>query len=247
MKILVSGCSICAGVGFTNIEGNLWSTLVNKAHNIKNVSVGGQSNQTIFNKTCNEILTSEYDLVIIGWTSLFRLNFNYSYSIYENPVNFNISNRTIKIKEQESFCNYWRKYLTHGRIELTVWLTQIITLSRILKERNIPHIFLKFFDNFLIDVQKEHWQDTSEEFQTIVLFRDMLPDWEIEKYFNEIKALYVILEKETDDTWTNLKSKSYYDARVDVNEDGSHPGKESHKMYYNKIADFVAKQIGIKL
>jgi len=245
MNILIAGCSFSSGDGFSNPNGKVWSSLFNKEHVIKNVSSGGFSNQTIFNKTCYELLIFQYDLVIIGWTSLFRLNFNDSKTIYGDPITFTTGNKT-KIKELTFFENYWTRHFLHGTIELTTWLTQIITLSRILKEKKTPYIFMKFIDNFLLDLQQPTWHDTSEEFKNIVLYRDMLPDWEIDEYFNKLKMLYNIISKETENSWINLKSKSLYDIKIDVNEDLAHPGIETNKIYYNKIIE-LSNQIGVNI
>lgn len=240
MNILIVGCSFSSGDGFSNPDGKVWSSLFDKEHVVKNVSLGGSSNQKIFNKACYELTISQYDLVIIGWTSLFRLNLNYADTIYESQIN--LVPEGIQPKEDKklkSFHEYWCKHFVHGTIELTTWLTQIVTLSRILKERQTPYIFIKFVDNFLLDLQQLTWYDTSDEFKDIVLYKDDLPDWEIEEYFNKLKVLYNIVSKETENNWVNLKSEALYDIRVDVNEDLLHPGEESNKIYYNKVVTLL--------
>ena len=93
MKILLVGDSNSAGDGFTDPTGKVWHSLLDSKHSVTNLSVGGQSNQKILNKACTELFQNpSYDLIVLQYTSLFRLNFNNSKTVYENPENIVVSN-----------------------------------------------------------------------------------------------------------------------------------------------------------
>ena len=86
MNILIVGDSLSHTCGFVEPEGKLWVSPLIGRHHVTNLSMPGQSNYKIFTKAMSTLSRNPtaYDLVIIQWSSLFRLTFNDNFSIYEH-------------------------------------------------------------------------------------------------------------------------------------------------------------------
>ena len=214
-----------------------------KNHTVTNLSVSGQSNQKILLKTCIELSKSDkqYDLIIVQWTTLFRINFSGGKTIYDSTANFSLAGLSPKLYKYKSFHNTWRKNFIHPRIEILEWLSQIILLETFLKNKGLPFIFIKIKDNFLADLNKKDWFLSSNEYKSLVLQVDKHPDWEISEIYNEMVRLYESLNT---DNWVNLSSPSWYDIKVDFADDLQHPGPLSHAKYYNILENHI-RNIGL--
>jgi hypothetical protein len=250
MNILVVGDSISSidacGLG-TEINKHYVVQLESKNHKITNLSIGAQSNQKIAYKTCLELSTSsvQYDLVIVQWSTLFRLNLNNGSSIYDNTFNLTAWGYNSKSsKLYKPLWSIWSKYFIHPRIEILEWMTQLILLDNFLSNQNIPYIFVKGFDNFVNDIEANDWNNTSEYFKSGVLRIDEHPDQEITEIYNELVLMYENICKQSN--WLNLHSASWHDGRDDLAEDALHPGPLSHINYYNSLEKYT-KTLGLSI
>lgn len=254
MNILIVGDSISSVVigedniyqcGLNDPTDKIWVSLIeNQGKNITtNLSFGGQSNTSILNNTCLELIKNKnsYDLVIIQWSSLLRINFNQGRTIYSSPTNFTLNSCPLGY---EKFHSTWIKNFLHPRIALLEWMTQIIVLANFLKQTQIPYMFIKGFDNFFTDLQHADWKQTSDEFKSTVLYLDVLPDQEVDLFYSELKLLFDTIEKQTGSNWLNLKKLSWVDSMVDLADDHLHPGILSHKNYFYNIITFT-KSLGL--
>ena len=249
MNILIIGDSFSHHCGFNDTTGKLWwSPLVNN-HNITNLSWGGQSNYKIFIKTASELIRkhADYELVIIQWSSLFRLSFNDNSKDYGNYGNLVVCNMSwTSDVELKSFHKLWSKRFTHGIIEIEEFLSLVLTVNTLLKRYNKPCIFIKGFENFITELQHVNWQHCSEQYQKFVLNMDSQPDHELNKTHSKLKELYDELKKQSESNWLNLDSASWFDQVQDRADDGGHPGIETNKIFYQQVISF-AKTIGINL
>jgi hypothetical protein len=243
-NILIVGDSLSHENGFHDPTGKLWLDVFASRHNITNLSVGGQGDPKIFVKALKELIVKDFDLVIIQWRSIFRLNFNFSKSIYDNQQS--VGTRHYSAAELGPLRKIWLKHCLHGRIEITEALTLIQGLSEILNQRKIPYIFIKTFDNYFSDLQKENWQDCGADYLDNVLFRRQLPDWEIKKFHLEMRQLYLLVKNYSGKNWLNLDQLAWVVQMSDYADDGLHPGIESCKKFGNDVVEF-AKTLEINL
>jgi len=243
-NILIVGDSLSHQNGFTDPTGKLWLDVFAPRHNITNLGVGGQGNPKIFVKALKELIVKDFDLVIIQWSSIFRLNFNFAKSIYDNQQSLGPSH--CSAAELGPLRNVWLKHCLHGRIEITESLTYMLGLTEIIHQRKIPYIFIKTFDNYFSDLQKENWQDCGEDYLDNVLFRQQLLDWEIEKFHLEMRLLYLQMKNISGRNWLNLDQLAWMDQLSDYADDGLHPGIESSKKFGNDVVEF-AKTLDINL
>lgn len=102
-KILVSGCSFTMGHGLIDEKNNsrLWVNQLFEQKNTKNIALAGRNNHSIFINTLGELLSNEYDLVIVAWSTIPRFNFNVNLETYEtltkltDEFNININNNFV--------------------------------------------------------------------------------------------------------------------------------------------------------
>jgi hypothetical protein len=244
MNILVIGCSLSDDSGFIEPNGKVWHHYIPKLHNVTNLSISGHSNYKIFIKTCAEILAnSSYDLVVVQWSSLFRLSLNKGLTIYDNHVHLTLNGPTLGF---DKFYDLWEKNFIHPRVTLTEFLSLVSALAAFLKLHNINYVFIKGSENFLNNLIFDSWRQCSDEFLDIVMFRTHLPDWEIDQYYTPMRKLYVAMTNLTVGRWVNLDHQDWFSNIIDVADDGAHAGILTNKMYYNQFNNFI-KTIGINL
>lgn len=237
MNILVSGCSYSHDSGFNDPAGKVWVHRINPDHSVKNLSLRGQSNYKIFTKVCAELVTNPnlYDLVIVQWTTLFRLSLNNGSSIYDNPVNLTLSD----VKNQSSFHKLWSNNFIHPRIEILEFLTQISVLASFLNSKNIRYVFIKGWDNDLSNLNHAHWSACDSVFQDMVLHKDELPDWEIDLYYNQLRNQYRAMLELSQDRWLNLNTEDWFSLIIDTADDQQHAGVLTNEKFYNQVKDYV--------
>lgn len=244
MNILISGCSYSDDSGFVDPQGKVWFHYINQDHTVKNLSLRGQSNYKIFTKVCSELLENPnfYDLVVVQWTTLFRLSLNNGSSIYDNPTNFTVSDN----KNQSKFHKLWTRSFIHPRIELLEFLTLISTMAIFLNSTNVRYVFIKGFNNDLSNLKNINWSNCDQLFQRLVLHKDELPDWEIDFYYTQLRKQYLAMTNLSQEHWLNLNTGDWFSNIIDTADDDIHAGILTNKRFYQQLKDFVTK-IGLVL
>lgn len=244
MNILIVGDSCSANSGFDSSEDKVWYHHIPKQHSVTNLSENGHSNYKIFVKATAELLTNQrYDLIIIQWSGLMRLNLHEGRSIYNNIATLTVDSGPAKFNK---FYKTWRDNFLHPRIELLEFLTLISSMASFLKMHNLNYIFVKGSENFLDNLTSNEWNNCSDDFLDVVLHRHTLPDWEIEKYYLELRNLYVVMNNLTESRWVNLTQQDWFSNKIDLADDKLHGGVLTNKMFYNQVDNFI-KTIGINL
>jgi len=244
MNILVVGCSFSDSSGFTEPTGKVWHHHIPKTHNVTNLSIGGCSNYKIFVKACTELLVNlNYDLIVIQWTSLYRLSLNKGLTIYENFVHLTLNSPTA---DYDKFYDIWQKNFIHPRIALSEFLTLISAMADFLTIRKLNYVFIKGSENFLNSLTYPVWHQSDDDFLDIVLHRSELPDWEIDTYYKPLRDQYDAMSKLTSARWVNLDQQDWFSNMVDLADDKKHGGVLANKMYYDQFNNFI-KTIGINL
>ena len=184
MKILVSGCSISAGDGFSERihDPAIYPNKLAEAYgaNLVNVSVPGYDNQGIFLNTLEEMLTDNYDLILIQFTSLNRLvvspNVNTRMCISNAPSLPQLENR--------EFHNFYRVLTTINKdFEHLIRLFKIIIILQNLSKEQGYNI--KFI-NGLLHWDEEFFNLYRSKFAYDIIDFHQLPDHKI------IQALDII-------------------------------------------------------
>lgn len=115
-----------------------WPNLLAKklqAH-VKNISQPGASNDWIFKKTIQHVLSRKYDVVVVAWTCVDR----YDFALGEKELQLSANNEYFA----EAFP--WFKHFVTDHYDFTLaydkWICQALALEGFLKQRNVPYIFV---------------------------------------------------------------------------------------------------------
>jgi hypothetical protein len=251
-KILFSGCSFTAECGFVN-ENRLkyhWPQLIIKKYNsdIKNIAVGGMSNEEIFLRTSEELINQKYDLVIVMWSGIER---EWEYFAEKNiddftiinrgePDGFNSSDPNIKL-----YARLHYTYFNNLYVKLKKWLILTIALEKLLKASDQPFIFIKGFENLLEDFKSVSCKENlgfvkiTQKLKEILDFDNRLDDY-INQKISVIKKLILVTDK---DFWLNFNTNSFRDSTVDISDDGSHPGIVTNQNLVDDLIKYIDKRM----
>ena len=258
MNILLNGDSISYTGGYTDSQGKLWYHQFPKEYSLTNLSSVTQSNSCILTRTCNEILKNpkKYNLVIVQWGKIDRLSLFHkedrfgNYFSMPNPVEY----CTKWTDSQKLIQELWLNNFVSDRHEILEYISCITLLYHFLKSQQINFVFIKGFDNFFNDIKQANWVDSSEEYLTKLMFRDQLPDHDIDILHQELRTPYLAMVDQTNDVWVNLHDPSWanliYQLKSefpeiysnDLADDNKHGGILTNQYYYKLFVDFIKKK-----
>ena len=97
-KVLVSGCSFASGHGlrYEKNDDKLWVNQLFHDCSVTNIAVSGFNNHSIFIATAQELKRNDYDVVLVAWSAIPRVNINLGLELYSTMTRF--SNQTIPIE-----------------------------------------------------------------------------------------------------------------------------------------------------
>lgn len=241
---MMNGCSFTADSGFK--KENLYQHWPNifKQHydcNLTNLAVGGSSNEEIFYRTLENVSTQQYDLVIIMWSSVNR---KWIYHNQNNVDDFTIINNlnltgfNHSSPEVNKYANLHYRYFANEYIDLKRWLLQINALDRVLKNLNIPHIFIKGFENHLNSISSIKYESgfigTTDSVKEFLDFKNRPDDYILEKIY----ALQKLIDIIDQNCWLNFTSEAFADFQTDLADDLSHPGPIANQHLAKNLIDF---------
>jgi len=247
--VLFNGCSFTGDCGF--LDANLkhrWSELFSKKYNLSatNIAIGGSSNDEIFYRCLDSILTCKPDLVVIMWSCISR---RWEYFSNNNIDDFTILNNV----NTKGFCADTTAAVEFAKLRLTYfnnmyvnfkkWLCYAIYLDAFLKTNQIDYIFLKGFDNETSELSRM-FQMIQENHFDLTLFSDSIrtmfdhenrPDEFIIQKANELKLLYSTAKNLN---WANFEDKSFLELKEDTADDRIHPGILTNQKLYIILSNY---------
>lgn len=245
-KALFVGCSFTNDCGFTieNQPKYHWPHLFCQQTNYKlvNGAISGMSNQEIFLRTAEAISTEMYDLVVVMWSEISR---QWVYTSDSNIDDFTILNSGIAkgLRSDEEFTKTYAKmhyaYFNNKYVSIRNWLLYCITLEGLLKNKNIPYIFARGFQNYVNEFinAKYNFAGGFTGIDSLKHFLDFdnRPDDYILK---KITAIQNLINSQDHSRWINLDGVSFRDMRIDLADDRLHPGPMTNKMFADKLINF---------
>jgi hypothetical protein len=228
-SVLVNGCSFSRGP-------DSWPYLLQDqlSFNLVNLAQAGAGNDYVFYTTMNEIHARKYDLVIIMWTGIDRVdyqvadinNFDSAYtSLYQSRQNDWPEKNIFPINDQDYVDKNWvfgcghingDKNLTRTGLfapyykfvdhkqTLNSLMVKIISLQNTLNLLGIPYVF-SFYEDYIHEL-KDHAMAHAI-------------DW---------KNLCII------DNINNITKRNQWHAS-----DGSHPGKQAHDAWAKLVKEHI--------
>lgn len=248
-RIIIVGDSHSANSGFfQNIDKHYVNILQKETCcNIVNLSIGGMSNNEIFQRSAEFVLTNNIkstDIFIIQWSSLHRL---WIYHHDNNVDDFTIIMPTPCGFGNPSIAKKYNKlhtsYFCNDYVALKHWFTQMYMLETLFKSKNIQYLFVNGFNNFLSDIhQYQNQKITSLKDTTLtnklrgLLDFDNRGDEYIIIKFNVLTALYSQL-----DFAHCLKFGEFHFGRdqLDFADDNGHWGVKTNAVWANEILNYL--------
>lgn len=243
-KALFVGCSFTADCGFApdNQTKYHWPHLFCQQTNYQlvNQAIGGMSNHEIFLRTIEHTSTEHYDLVVVMWSEVSR---HWVYCSKNNVDDFTILNSGTPKGFQSSveYTNEYAKlhysYFNNRYVCTKNWLLYCLALENFLKNKSIPYIFVKGFNNYINDFRNAEYDKGFKSINNLktLLDFDNRPDEYILKKITEIQNL---IDLQDCNHWLNLFSLAFKDMTIDTADDSLHPGPKSNLNLTTDIIKF---------
>jgi hypothetical protein len=246
-KVLFAGCSFTADCGFTaeNIAKYHWPVLLGKHYNLNfdNLAIGGLSNDEIFFRSLETASQNNYRLVVIMWSEIDRKSIYYAdnnvddFTIINNgePCGLNYTEAEVR-----TYSKLHYTYFNNHYIALKRWLLKIIALQNIFAHNNQPFLFIKGFENYLLDFSKVKYIDNaflmmSDDIKKMLDF-DNRPDYYILEKIDIIKRLIQQINKSK---WLNFHQASFFDMCIDSADDQKHPGLQTNQLLVDNLIEYI--------
>lgn len=237
MKILVSGCSFTKWVDQPGGPNTCWPIYVN-GHEITNIGEAAAGNQYICDSVIQETLQNKYDMVLVMWSGVSRLDFltdvtdpDWSalfdtYGFYRRLNNgklgwiFSGGQMGTWYKNPVAHKMFYEQYKVSSQLSLAhTNLSEIIKLQHYLQAKNIPYRFMSYVN---------YWNDKE--------YISPNGDFGI-MGFPELQHMIRGIDW---DRWifTNHERDGIYELSKELNDfmpDGFHPGATAHQRWAELI------------
>ena len=265
-KIVFSGCSVTSGVGFIEDDihsddkdnPNLWVNLccenIPEFKNLEllNISRGGLSNQSIFNRVVEAISQNDdIEYIICVWTSMPRYNFHVGFELYDTEEVFAPNNTLFRdhslnqgIFTDSYLRNIATRFLTlhdlhYEIVNLLRFINIIINLTSHKGTKIININALCPWDDQFFKVLPDNCKPSDyTAFTQNILKISNRSDKEILQLYRKQHEQYNSYGGIREHTWVNLYN-SFLNERTDTNYDGVHSGIESNKRYLQLVQRYM--------
>jgi hypothetical protein len=254
-KVLAVGCSFTRGHGldYESADPNLWVNRLfpNKKYVVNNVSVTGVNNDWIFLETVSQMLKCRYDIVLVGWSSIPRFNFNVGLELYKTMTRF--TDMDINLHSQITIPGPWLESIGNNllRIHNDHWdlLNLVKYVNVLIKLQQVNHGKIVFVNSL------GPWSENYFQKKTINLPSDLDSyTYDLlsvdQRDDTNIFALYDMIHQHYQDHggirekyWLNLY-ESLMNLRIDVTD--GHPGYKSQELYENKLAPVLEQSLAMQ-
>jgi hypothetical protein len=253
--VLVVGCSYTQGHGlkYESADTNLW---VNKFfppcnYQITNAARSGANNHWIFLETMSQMIKNNYDIVLVGWTSIPRFNFHVGLELYTvstklRNVDVNINNNvTISGKWLNSLGDNLRK-IHNDHWDLLNLVKYVNVLIKLQEHTGGKIVFVNslgpwsnnYFESKLINLPSD-----LSEYEQNLLQVDTRDDQEIFRLYKMIHNHYDSYGGIRANYWLNLY-QSLRSLQIDpVSDTDDHPGYKSQEVYSQYLGPILEKKL----
>lgn len=241
-----TGCSFTVGEGLDleKTDPSNYANIVSAYFNAEanNLAVIGDSNYNIFMSSLNELLYSCPDKLFVQWSALNRT------WLYPGPdTTFSLSHT---IKQDYKYRDLYFSKKDLQRVSDVYHLLnhdyhnllELINYSKILESVAWEKTQIVFI-NGLIPWTREicdistatNYATALSKYSKEILEFDSRDDQELGKFFNELNDKINSLQH---DQWVNM-FESLSELQIDFGNDNQHPGPKSHKLYADKIINYL--------
>jgi hypothetical protein len=261
-KTVFTGCSFTAGSGFESMKNEpaLWVNLLHSSHSklnqtqLINAGVEGRSNANIFKDTVFNLLTqSNVKYLFVEWTSMPRYDLSLGLETYNTHQLF-MPNMPV-VTHNLHLITYPEQYLkkindrftalAHDHYEIVCLLEYIRLINLLCRLKECQVFYInglcpwdnKYFEKLENTLPSEYTDYTKKQIQTSTRADD-----EVFELYDKIHHEYQTAGGIQEGQWLNLYL-SMRDQRIDVNDDGLHPGIESNQLYYQQFTQALDSKL----
>lgn len=214
---------------------------------IKNVAVTGANNESIFYNTIQQMLSRNFDLILVQWTYLERLNIQVGLEPYYTMSTLKNNGHDIDLVDNKTISSAWLynlgeklRFISNDHWNI-LQLIRYVNILKLLQEKNKGKIFFingacKWSEHYFDKVSYNTPDELSPFLQNIlqVHLRD---DDQIKDIYNMIHDQYAQNGGILPTYWLNLY-KPIYDMKIDtIAPDDSHPGIKSQTLFSNFLKE----------
>lgn len=255
-KAAVIGCSLTSGwkmkndqlVGHEDPEHpKLWANQLLSSwgyENISNFASTGADNDTIFQLAVENILPSRYDLVLVQWTYLDRLNLNIGLEPYPTRSMLK-TNIDINLVNNLTVSGYWLddlgnriRSVTNLHWKILKLVQYVNILNSIQQNKNAQILFVNgacfWPENYFTKIDYSYPSELPEFTQNL-LQSDLRDDKETRQLYDMIHQQYEKNQGIQNDLWLNLYNPLIR-MRIDtMAENDFHPGWASQDVFAQQL------------
>jgi len=244
-NILLVGCSHSKSSGYLtdeDINKYLYSNLLEQDLNVKidNRARDGSSNHEIFCRTVQALSINDYDRVIVQWSGVSRLSMHRSLnSDREDMICIVPTGTKLLNKDFRAFRKIYLKHFMNTYIEICNWLSYVIALQGMLKQKDIPYVFVSGFSNYLnkivqMDVPlSNHLLNDAME---AVFDGAAYPDDVLQQRLDHIMMLISQVDK---DFYMDFTQSDFKTMSVDQSDSAGHLGPQSNRIVAEKLKAYL--------
>jgi hypothetical protein len=193
MKLYFNGCSSTYGDELEDPATEAWPVLVAKHHGCEflNDAVPGGSNLRTWSKTIANL--DHYDQFYIQWSLTNRFTLYDPANQWEINFTQQLSNRDYQNKDYYlTFGKYYYVYWNNLYINYVNWLTQIVSLQSLLREKQKPYLMIIGTVNISLPFNYDFSLPSREQFGSFIhsmINIDTIPDDMLDQWYNTIQSL----------------------------------------------------------
>lgn len=263
---LIVGCSLTAGYKLGPEKNgtqsdlpthpDIWANRLIKSlgdFEITNLASSGANNETIFHVATENILSQKYDLVLVQWTELPRLNLQVGLELYHTRSMLNYD-WDINLNNHVVISGKWLSNIG----ERIRWISnphwQILNLVRyvnILKNlQNLLYGGKILFVNGIVDLPKDYftpmpyrYPDELPEYVQKMLQVETRDDSEIRELYEKIHEQYKSNQGINPDLWLNLYQPLKHIQVDNIHAGDTHPGPKSQIIFSDYLKEKLIEKI----
>jgi hypothetical protein len=241
-----NGCSFTAGEGFSveTRDTYIYDRLVARHYSFEseNIAVGGSSNYKIFMRSCQALLSNEYDIIFTQWSVLNRIWLSpgpdsvFFINDLKHP-DFQYRNIYLSKKEKDRLRDVLQ-LLNHDYQNILDLVDYCHVLENLAKNSKTKIVFINGlvpWANDLIQPIGNNLDKSLSEYTKSILDFDLRDDDEIIRFFTVLQEKMLTLDQKY---WVNIFN-SFQSNVVDVGPEGHHPGVKSHQQMADQIINYI--------
>lgn len=245
-KVVFNGCSFTVGEGFPLEQRNdyIYDRLVASHYSFKadNIAVGGSSNYKIFMRSCQALLSGQYDIIFTQWSALNRiwLSPGPDSVFFTNDVkypDFQYRNIYLSKKDKDQLRNSLL-LLNHDYQNILDLVEYCHILENLAKNSKTKLVFINGLVPWTNDLTRpisNNLGKSLSDYTKDILDFELRDDEEIIKFFTELQKMFLTLNQKS---WVNIFD-SFDSNTIDVGPEGHHPGIQSHRQMATQIINYI--------